>query len=345
MIRHLYSLGLLFAIATTTTQPIAGQDIDSVCPHPQTLTINNADQVEQFHIIEKDPDSWIHSIAVDSSGSRAAVGDKQGIIILVNIDELSIEWEIEAHTSQIGELVFNPNNPFELASSGLDGTIKIWNVETGEMIKMLEAHKGAVLSIAYHPTRNLLISTSGKLSAEHSITIWNVETEKQIYQLHADEWAIVEVAFTPTGDSIISVDFAATVRVWDFPYGRDLTAFDVSDDAQNAAAIDPKGAYLATAGYNQAVTVWDAQTYELVTHLTGYEDEIYSLVFSPDSSMLVSGDGFGSVRMWRTDTWRQIVEIEAHPYPVTTIAFDPNGRYFLTGSTDATVRFWGVCGE
>ena len=346
MTKHLYFLILLFAaMMFNYPQPIAGLDIDSDCPDPQVLTINNADQVEQFHIIEKDPESWVDSIAVDSSGSRAAVGDKQGIITLVNIDELDIEWEIEAHSFQVNELAFNPNDPFELASASPDRTIKIWNVETGEILHVFEGFEGAVSAITYHPERNLLVSASGKFFAEDTISVWDTDLAEQVSQMRVDDREIIWLAFAPTGSRVVSGDYSGTVRVWDFPFGGELAAFDTNDNGLNAVAIDPRGDYLATAGFDEMVTVWDAQTYELLTHLTGYEDEIYSLVFSPDSSMLVSGDGDGVVRMWRTDTWHQIVEIEAHPYPVMTIAFDPDGRYFLTGSTDGTVRFWGVCGE
>ena len=45
-----------------------------------------------------------------------------------------------------------------LASSGCDGTVRIWDVRTGQQLQQLTGHTGPVLSVAYAPDGATLAS-------------------------------------------------------------------------------------------------------------------------------------------------------------------------------------------
>ncbi len=59
-----------------------------------------------------------------------------------------------------------------LASSGEDGTVRLWNLATGECFKMWQGHDRRIWSVAFAPDGNTLASSS----EDETIRLWNAET-------------------------------------------------------------------------------------------------------------------------------------------------------------------------
>ncbi len=53
-----------------------------------------------------------------------------------------------------------------------DNTIKIWNLQTGELIRTLTGYLTAILSVAIHPDGKTLASSS----KDEIIRLWNLQT-------------------------------------------------------------------------------------------------------------------------------------------------------------------------
>jgi len=47
-----------------------------------------------------------------------------------------------------------------VATAGVDGTIKIWNAESGELLTAIQQTSTLITALAWHPSRNLLATTS-----------------------------------------------------------------------------------------------------------------------------------------------------------------------------------------
>jgi WD40 repeat protein len=71
----------------------------------------------------------------------------------------------------VNSVAFCPDGKL-LASGSSDKLIKIWNIETGEVVKTLTAHEKQVNSVVYSKTGKYI--TSG--SDDKSVIIWNSET-------------------------------------------------------------------------------------------------------------------------------------------------------------------------
>ena len=55
-----------------------------------------------------------------------------------------------------------------LASGSMDGTVKIWNLESGTQIRELRGHSDWVYSVVYSPDGKILASGS----RDYTIMIW-----------------------------------------------------------------------------------------------------------------------------------------------------------------------------
>src|SRR5262249_45653184 len=64
------------------------------------------------------------------------------------------------HTQAVFAVAYSPDGN-TLASGSADGTVRLWNPNTGLIIATLEGHTGSVLSVAYSPNGKVLASASG----------------------------------------------------------------------------------------------------------------------------------------------------------------------------------------
>lgn len=115
-------------------------------------------------------------VAMD--GSRVVVGSWRDAIVTV--------WNIESDDpSKWTEMYSRRKGGFLVLSVAMDGsrvvsgswdkTVKVWNVETGELLHTLKGHSGWVESVAIHGSRVVGGSDSG------DVKVWNVETGKLLH--------------------------------------------------------------------------------------------------------------------------------------------------------------------
>jgi WD40 repeat protein len=59
-----------------------------------------------------------------------------------------------------------------MASSGADKTVRLWDVETGRLVRILEGHFDDVTTLAFSPTAKTVASGS----LDKTVKLWEVET-------------------------------------------------------------------------------------------------------------------------------------------------------------------------
>jgi WD40 repeat protein len=68
-------------------------------------------------------------------------------------------------------------------SASFDNTLRVWNLESGECLKVLEGHEGSVTSLFLSADGQLAISVSGgAFSSDNTLRIWNLESGKCLTQ-------------------------------------------------------------------------------------------------------------------------------------------------------------------
>ncbi len=105
-----------------------------------------------------------------------------------------------------------------LASGSFDHTIKLWEVDTGRLVKTLEGHNWTVTSVSFSPDAKTLVSGSG----DQTIKLWEVSSGRLLKTVEAHN-AVSSVSFSPDGKYLA---WTAGKRIQIMPILDEITKTD-----------------------------------------------------------------------------------------------------------------------
>ena len=204
-----------------------------------------------------------------------------------------------------------------LASAGNDGTVRIWDPETGEQRTVLEGHGGAVNALcAVSVAGRDLLASAGN---DGTVRIWDPETGEQRTVLEGHGGAVNALcAVSVAGrDLLASAGDGGMVRIWNPETGEQRTVLEGHGGAVNAlCAVSVAGRdLLASAGDGGMVRIWDPESGEQRTVLKDrkrailrrYRDTVNALcaVSVAGRDLLASAGDGGMVRIWDPESGEQ----------------------------------------
>ncbi|MEO8893947.1 MAG: hypothetical protein ABI417_20870, partial [Coleofasciculaceae cyanobacterium] len=89
-----------------------------------------------------------------------------------------------------------------------DKTIKVWHLQTGELLRTLEGHSYCVDSVAISPDGQTIVSGS----REATIKVWHLQTGELLKTLQGHSDSVTCVAISPDGQTIVSC--GSNIIVW-----------------------------------------------------------------------------------------------------------------------------------
>ena len=114
---------------------------------------------------------------------------------------------LNGHSEFVCSLAITPDGQRLVSSSLRDNPIKIWNLNTGELLSTLEA---CVYCVAITPDGQTLVSVGW----DNTIKIWDLKTNEFLHSLSCSN-RVVLVAITPDGQKLISVEDSNILQIWD----------------------------------------------------------------------------------------------------------------------------------
>jgi len=135
----------------------------------------------------------VNSVAFSPDGKLIAAGARTKVIIC-NVQSGKEIQTLTGHEKggYVDSVAFSPNGKL-IASGSRDKTIKIWDVDSGNVTQTLKGHEDRVTSVAFNPDGKYLASGSW----DKTIKIWNTESWTKIQTLTGHKYRVRSIAFKP----------------------------------------------------------------------------------------------------------------------------------------------------
>ncbi|WAL59191.1 WD40 repeat domain-containing protein [Thermocoleostomius sinensis] len=283
----------------------------------------------------------------DSASSRPSAPDSLTLgATITNEPTARLERTFAASKSPIKALAFSPDGQM-LVSGSLNGDTKIWNADTGELLRQV-SDRPSIQSIAVSadtvPAYQSILLASG--DDQGGIELHNLTTGELRQTLAIPETVVQSVAFSPNGQWLASGQWNGTVQLWDIETGERLSTLANHDYGVTvvmfAPATNTESPLLISADYDGNVKLWRSNNGELLRTFNTARYPVLALAISPDGKTLVTGNGDGTVKSWKLPSGRYIQGFLGHLDAVTALTISPDGQTLASSSRDKTIKLWDL---
>ncbi len=223
---------------------------------------------------------------------------------LLRLPELEVETLFEGHEKRVTSAVVTPGERILLTTSW-DQTVRLWNLATGNCLRILEGHADLVETVAVSPDGTLAVSGA----RDKTVRLWLLASGECLWRQETPG-EVKGLSLTPDGRYLL-------VR-----WGRagDSEGFDLRDFASGAllfsrpaaqAVLHPQGHFVAASGPFKEpcdLFLWEVPGGRMIRRLGRHAGGLTDLTVSWDGSLAASASVDGSVCLWEVDEMARVYQ-------------------------------------
>lgn len=177
--------------------------------------------------------------------------------------DASINWMATGHGSI---------NIF-ITSEKSDTTIKVIDLNTGAVAKILPGHRGRVNKVRYSPNNKFIVSSGH----DRVIKIWNAQTGDLMNTLGNVADAVMDVAFAADGKSFATA--SDNPRIWELANARLVQYFQGHKELVSSVAF-ASDSQLISSSFDKTLKKWDIETGLMAKNFRGHTNRITEISLS-----------------------------------------------------------------
>ena len=226
------------------------------------------------------------------------------------------------------------------ALGGLNGSVAILDLRTGERRTLAGRHEDRVRALAFSVDGRTLATTAG----DGRVLIWDLRSGEVRETLTGQTGAINNLRFSDDGRTLYTAGLDGRIIVWDIDGDRRLArpfrAGDENGGYPPPLAISPSGRTVAAGLSDGRVRLHDARTLRRLRDLPGIEDGWVSVVeFSPGGRSIAVTGLTGTVELRDAATGRRVrPPLRSLGAPAQAMAFSPDGGRIAVADLEGNLR-------
>ena len=281
-------------------------------------------------------------LAIQSLSSRHTIEAEEALHQA--LQNMRITQRFEGHQAYLNSVAYSPDGSLLTTASG-DGTAKIWNRKTGEVLLTISSGNAEFYMIRFHPAEPIIATGD----SAGFIRLWDAETgaEMDAFSLNVvrnEDGELVEgsgdgiqltgLAFSPNGDRLAAGNYGGTIKVWDLYTGAEILLPE--KPGLTDLTFHPDGLYIAVSNgvYPGYISILNTQTSgELFQVEAGLG--ITGLTFNPVNHSLVSTGYDGNLTVWDPLNG-EVLMSETFGAEFYSPVFSPDGQYLAIAHPNGT---------
>ncbi|KAI9270056.1 WD40-repeat-containing domain protein [Helicostylum pulchrum] len=176
-------------------------------------------------------------------------GSSDSNIMITSIDSGFVIRTLRGHQDSV--LSLRLVNDDQIISCSKDRSLRLWNRETGECVRVFLGHRAAVNAVQWKDKR--VVSASG----DRTICIWDLDTGKCLKRLVSHSRGVACVEFD--GTHIVSGSSDKTIKVWNAETGDCLFTLAGHVHLVRTVQIDSVANRIVSGCYNGNLKMWNLQ--------------------------------------------------------------------------------------
>ncbi len=253
-------------------------------------------------------------------GHRLILGSSSGYI---EIRDLKTGTCAKKLKSRVNILIPTPEGM--LISGDFNGLIKIWNLEMGECVMLLNQHQ-------YRTINALCLTKTGKLISGHHngiIKIWDLEKVICERTIEAQQHGTVKAFCLTKKGHLIAGGSSGKIKVWDLETGL-CTKTLKRHQGSIECLILTEDETLISSSMDKTIKFWNLETGLCTKTIKEDEAALFNLVLFESGRKLIGGANDGTIKIWNLDRDACDMSLEGHQCAPRSLRFTKDGELIIS---------------
>jgi hypothetical protein len=178
-------------------------------------------------------------------------------------------------------------------SGDKDRTIKLWEVESGRLLRTFKPNADAVKSVSLSADGSYILAHNGY----EILKLWKVSSGRCIRTFKG---VVSNCSISLGGDGRYAMTASGSVKLWEIATGSCMRTFKLAD-SMDSISMSADGHYALSGSHKGMLNLLDVESGRCLLTLEAHAGEVKSVCLSTDGRYALSGGEDKTLKLWELD--------------------------------------------